>query len=137
MSPVASRGRSLGGLHDPWAQASGHCCAAAAPEPHDDPGDREDWRERAGQEHDDLPQDAAAAALVKGANPLRRAIARERIGQAARRAVAIVDHDGGDIVAARIAQLHAPGCGSALTAILALTAIWALATLSALGLQRG
>src|SRR5262245_15505728 len=82
--------------------------APSAPPPHDDSGHGKYQREHTGQEHDELPDRPAVAALVDPAYPLRRAIAGERARQTRDRAAAVVDGNGRDLVALGIAQLHAP-----------------------------
>src|SRR5262249_41390964 len=82
--------------------------APSAPPPHDDSGHGKYQREHTGQEHDELPDRPAVAALVDPAYPLRRAVAGERAGQTRDRAATVVDGHGRDLVALGIAQLHAP-----------------------------
>src|SRR3954451_9223987 len=60
------------------------------------------------QEHYELPDRAAVAALVDPSDPLRRTVSGERPWQAFHVAAAIVHHDGGSLAAHRIPQLHAP-----------------------------
>src|SRR5262245_13480115 len=82
--------------------------APSASPPHDDSGHDKYQREHAGQEHDELPDRPAVAALVDPAYPLRRAVAGERAGQTLDRAAAVIDGNGRDLAALGIAQLHAP-----------------------------
>src|SRR5262245_1475309 len=82
--------------------------APSAPPPHDDSGHGKYQREHAGQEHDELPDRPAVAALVDPAYPLRRAVAGERAGQTRDRAAAVIDGNARDLAALGVAQLHAP-----------------------------
>src|SRR5262245_25999428 len=68
--------------------------APPAPPPHDDSGHDKYQREHAGQEHDELPDRPAVAALVDPTYPLRRAVAGERAGQTLDGAAAIIDGNG-------------------------------------------
>ena len=79
----------------------------AAAQPHQDSRDGKHDRKHTGEEHDELPHRAAPASVVDPSDPLRRAIAGQRIRQAPYAAVAVV-HGDRDQVAGGIAQLHAP-----------------------------
>src|SRR6476661_6860612 len=65
-------------------------------------------REDPGQEHRELPDLAAVAALVDPPDPLRRTVAAQRAWLTLHVAAAIVHHDGGGLAAPRHAQLYAP-----------------------------
>src|SRR3954463_1792065 len=79
-----------------------------APPPHDHARHGKYQWEDSRQEHCELPDRAAVAALVDPSDPLRRTVSGERPWQAFHVAAAIVHHDGGGLAAHRIPQLHAP-----------------------------
>src|SRR6478735_11832873 len=79
-----------------------------APPPHDDARHGKYQWEDPRQEHGELPDRAAVAALVDPPDPLRRAVSCERRRLTFHIAAAIVHHDGGGLAAHGIPQLHAP-----------------------------
>src|SRR5262249_43487373 len=82
--------------------------AASAPPPHDGAGHDKYYWEDAGQEDHEPPDRPAVTTLVDPTHPLHGAIAGERAGQPFDGAAAIINHNGSDLTASSVAQLHAP-----------------------------
>src|SRR3954468_20174488 len=98
-----------------------------APPPHDHARHGKYHWEDSRQEHYELPDRAAVAALVDPSDPLRRTVSGERPWQAFHVAAAIVPHDGGGLAAPRIPQLHPPSRAGGIPAFASAFALGAVA----------